>query len=153
MHTNPGCSSHVQVVQPEARSTEDDVGRPEGAGNQPEQRIDHHTLAAISSMCLITDRVRSRHVDGDGSPLGEPARSVARCVGGDFPLDLKISHSKHPTLGEVEVDRGESRDDHHQQPGHGGGIAHLELDEPALVEVQRVEQRLVGRAAGPLETT
>ena len=51
-------------------------------------------------------------------------------------------------LGEVEVDGGEDRDDDHEQPGHRGGVAHLELDEAALVEVERVEQCGVCGAAG-----
>ena len=41
-----------------------------------------------------------------------------------------------------------SGDDHQQDPGQRRGIAHAEIGEGLLVEVERIEQRRVDRAAG-----
>src|SRR5690606_33395356 len=54
----------------------------------------------------------------------------------------------HPVLREPEVDGRHECDDHEQDPGHGARVAHLESGETTLVEVQRVEERRVDRAAG-----
>src|SRR5687767_13873640 len=55
---------------------------------------------------------------------------------------------EHPILGGPEVQGGECGDDHEQEPGHGGGVAHVETREAALIEVERVEERGVDWPAG-----
>src|SRR3954452_20051862 len=96
-------------------------------------------LAAISRRCLITDRTRSPVVGpcwtaswGAGPRIASGAASAAGV--------WRSVTVEHPILGGEEVDGGEGADDHHEQPGHRRGVAHLELPEPALVQVQRVEQ-------------
>src|SRR5690349_18971459 len=54
---------------------------------------------------------------------------------------------EHLVLRGEEVRRGEDPDDHEQEPRHRGGVAHVEVPEALVVEVQREEHRRVRRSA------
>ena len=54
----------------------------------------------------------------------------------------------HPVARAEEGQRGEDGDDRRQHPGERRGVAHAEVAERLLVEVERVEQRRVDRPAG-----
>src|SRR5919199_2155480 len=104
-------------------------------------------LAAINSTCLSPERpwLAPRDRRRTATWAAGPVTDVIWLV--EVWRSVTV---EHPMLGEVEVDRGESCDDDQQQPGHGGGVAHLELDEPSLVQVQGVEHRGVRRTTGPV---
>src|SRR3712207_1587512 len=102
------------------------------------------TLARMSSACLITERTREPAVLQRLAASWSVSATGVSAAGRVFSSVIV----EHPILGEEEVDCREHADDDDQQPGHRRGITHLELTEPALVQVERVEQRGVGRTAG-----
>src|SRR5690625_783254 len=104
--------------------------------------------AKISTRCLSTGRTRVVHTDRPG--LGGKGRSAvtARVVAGWSPTPRSggVSTSgregrsvivENPVPRSEEVHGRHPGDDHQQQPGHRRGVAHVEVSEALLVEVQR----------------
>src|SRR5260370_35643527 len=55
-----------------------------------------------------------------------------------------------PVARGEEREGGEEGDDQHQDPGQGRGIAHAEIGEGLLIEVERIEERGADRPASAL---
>src|SRR5215470_17702023 len=56
----------------------------------------------------------------------------------------------HPIARREERGGGKEGDDQHQDPGERRGIAHAEIGESLLIEIERVEESRAHRAAGAL---
>src|SRR5690349_14004830 len=56
---------------------------------------------------------------------------------------------EHPVLRGEEVRGGEDPDDHEQEPRHRGRVAHVEIAEAPVVEVEREEHGRVRRPTAP----
>src|SRR6266567_5230942 len=54
---------------------------------------------------------------------------------------------KYPVPGSKEYESSEYHDYHHQDPGHRCCITHLIVAKSLLIEVERIKQRGIGRAA------
>src|SRR6185437_11883694 len=90
--------------------------------------------AAISTIWAITPKTRFRRRFSATRPAAICAASVV---------------IMHPIARGQERDAGEDGDDDEQDPGQRRGVAHAEIAECLLVEVERIEQRRVDRIAGP----
>src|SRR3954447_26360230 len=52
-----------------------------------------------------------------------------------------------PVAGRLEGKNRRQTDDGDENPSHGGSVAHLKVGKRLFVEVERVEQRRIGRTA------
>src|SRR5688572_13597756 len=67
----------------------------------------------------------------------------ARRVSASYRRPMLAVAIKHPEARRPEQESGEDGDGDEEYPGHRRGVAHIELLEGALVEIDRVEERRV----------
>src|SRR5690606_24700835 len=97
------------------------------------------TDSAVTPMCLSAPLTKRR--TAKAPPWGLVTERAARL---DRPLGAASVVIEHPEAREPEVERSERCDDHQQEPGHGGRVAHVKVGEPFAVQVEGIEQGRVG---------
>ena len=120
-----------------ARLREDARLRLQRRGQHPHERQDEQQRGREQRQMR-----RPMHAEPTPAP-----RVAARGAGTAVSTGL-VAIVVHPPFGGDEDDQRRREDDEEQDPGHGRGVAHAQVAERALVEVERVEHgRVVGRAA------
>src|SRR5687767_2013780 len=96
-----------------------------------------------TSRCLSNERATDKGSDRRREVATTERRpTLPPVVSGTVPSSVIV---EDPALGGEEVECRDEGDDGQQQPGHRRGVSHVELAEAALIQIQRVEQRQVGR--------
>src|SRR5688572_4999924 len=107
-----------------------------GARNSSAPGTISATIATLNSRSRVARRAR---MPGRAGAAAARSSTIASA-----PLDLALVVD--PVRRRAEDQQREGEDDQEQHPGQGGGVAHLEVAEGVLVEVEVVEE---GRAARP----
>lgn len=128
---------------PDGRQLEDLIQFLERSGHQPEEG--QKEQQAEREQPRVPQQLAPEPLGGARTPVEET--DGGGHGGRPEGLALLLAFVVHEARGRLEDEQGGRHDDEEQDPGHGGGVRHLEVLEGVLVEVQGVEARSVQRPA------